>query len=329
MTVNRRDFLASCAAAFTTATVGATISATANAQPRPGSVVKIVVPFSTGGPTDFIARHFAALFAEELGTTVIVDNRPGASGNIGTQLVIDSPADGLTLVHTTAGMQAVNPLMYPTARFHPNQDLVPVGITGALPNVLVVHPDSGIRSLAALIEKGKRSDLTYATFGPGSSPHVYGATLQRATGIKATPIPYKGSGSAIIDMLAGQIDFMFDSLTTSVGHVRAGKLTGLAVTSRTRSEVLPEIPTLGELGIPAADLDFWFALQVKAGTAKEDVEALRGAVARVTRNPRYIDGMKARGVQSLPVAPDQLERFVKTEYDKWTAAAKAIDLKAE
>ncbi len=301
----------------------------ARAQSREARLIRIVVPFSAGGPTDFIARQFATALAAEMSATVIVDNRPGASGNIGTQLVVDGPADGLTLVHTTAAMQAVNPLMYPTARFHPNQDLVPVGITGSLPNVLVVHPDSGIKTVPELLAAGRQRELTYATFGPGSSPHIYAATLQHSTGLKAVAVPYKGSGAAIVDMLAGQIDFMFDSLTTSVSHVRAGKLTGLALTSAQRSRVLPEVPTLKEAGIQARDLDFWFALQVKAGTPSQAVAELRDGIYRAVQRTDYIEAMQARGVETVAIAPAALQAHVQRGFDDWSAAARAIDLKAE
>lgn len=307
-----------------------TTALTCSASPTfAAETVSIVVPFSAGGPTDFIARHFAPALEKELNSVVIIENRPGASGNIGTQYVVNSKKPELTLVHSTPSMQAVNPLMYPQAKFHPQEDLIPVGITGAMPNVLVVHPDSEYQSLEKLLDASKTHNLTYATFGPGSSPHIYGASLQYAKDFEATAIPYKGSGDAIVDMLAGRIDFMFDSLSTSIGHIQSQKLTPLAITSKERSPLLPNTPTLSELGIDNADLNFWFALQVNKNIKPEELEKLRKAIYEAAQDPEYIAAIKKRGVVPFQVAPDQLSNFVNEQYSIWTEAANTIDLKAD
>lgn len=291
----------------------------------------IVVPFSAGGPTDFIARQLAQPLSKELGMPVVIENKPGASGNIGTKQVVDSKPDGLTLVHSTAAMQAVNPLMYPEASFNPTKDLIPVGITGALPNVLVVHPDSGIKSVKDIVEKGKAANaqLSFATFGSGSSPHFYGSVLQKNTGIAAMPVPYKGSAHAITDMLAGRIDFMFDSMTTSITHLKSGKLVGLAITSNERSPLLPDLPTLKETGYGDADVTFWFALQVPVGTPAKQVEMLRTAIDKAVQNPDYRQSVAARGVQNFYVPPDEIDSFIKKDTKKWRDTAQAIGIKAE
>ena len=291
----------------------------------------IVVPFSAGGPTDFMARQLAQPLSKELGMPVVIENKPGASGNIGTKSVVDAKPDGLTLVHSTAAMQAVNPLMYPDANFNPSKDLIPVGITGSLPNVLVVHPDSGIRSVKELVEKGKAANaqLSYATFGAGSSPHFYGAILQKSTGIAAMPIPYKGSAHAITDMLAGRIDFMFDSMTTSITHLKSGKLVGLAITSNERSPLLPDLPTLKEAGYGDIDVSFWFALQEPVGTPADQVQKLRVAIDRAVQNSDYRQSVAARGVQNFYVPPQEIESFVRTDTQKWREAAQSIGIKAE
>ncbi|HRN66246.1 MAG TPA: tripartite tricarboxylate transporter substrate binding protein, partial [Alicycliphilus sp.] len=163
------------------AALAAALPLQAMAQSGAGKITTLVVPFAAGGPTDFMARLLAQPLGRELGTQVIIENRPGASGNIGTKQVMTTKPDGLTLVHTTIAMQAINPLMYPDQDFNPARDLVPVGITGALPNVLVVHPSSGIKTLAELVAKGKakNAQLNFATFGPGSSPHFYGTLFQK------------------------------------------------------------------------------------------------------------------------------------------------------
>ncbi|NDY81824.1 tripartite tricarboxylate transporter substrate binding protein [Orrella sp. NBD-18] len=322
-TVSRREFLIGATASLMTSP--------AFAQLIGSKTVKIVVPFSAGGPTDFIARQFAIPFAKELGMPVIIENRPGASGNIGTQQVVDSEPDGMTLVHSTAAMQAVNPLMYPNAKFVPSRDLVPVGITGALPNVLVVHPKSGIKTIDELIAKGKQpgARLTYATFGPGSSPHIYSALLRKASGISAESVPYKGSAHAITDMLAGHIDFMFDSMTTSVNYIKSGSLTGLAITSSQRSELLPNVPTLKESGLGGLDLNFWFALQAPVKTSPDVIAKLKKACDAAVQDPTYLDGMKARGVEKFYVPSNEIVSFVNNDTQKWTQAAQAIGIKPE
>jgi tripartite-type tricarboxylate transporter receptor subunit TctC len=309
----------------------ALLSASSLAQGLGSKTMRIVVPFSAGGPTDFIARQLAQPLSRELGMSVIVENRPGASGNIGTRYVVDAEPDGMTLVHTTAAMQAVNPLMYPDAPFHPSRDLVPVGITGALPNVLVVHPDSGIKTLDDLVKRGKGSNeaLDFATFGPGSSPHFYGSLLRQATGISAIPVAYKGSAHAITDVLAGHVDFLFDSMTTSISHIQGGKLVGLAITSSQRSPLLPDVPTLKEAGYGDLDMTFWFALQAPAKTPADVVERLRHAIDKAVQDPEYRQGIAARGAENFYVKPAELEAFIKSDTQNWTQAAHTIGIKPE
>lgn len=301
------------------------------AQLSGGKTVTIVVPFSASGPTDFIARLLAQPLAKELGMPVIIDNRPGASGNIGTKRVVDAKPDGLTLVHSTAAMQAVNPLMYPDAGFDPTRDLISVGITGALPNILVVHPDSGIKTVEELVKKGKQEggDLSFATFGPGSSPDFFGSLLKKTTNITSTAIAYKGSGSASTDMLAGRIDFMFDSMTTSLPQIKAGKLVPLAITSSTRSPLLPEVPTLKETGYGDVDVNFWFTLQVPATTPPELVAKLRQAIDKAVQDPEYRQSVAARGVENFYVAPSELDAFITSDTKKWRETAQSIGIKPE
>jgi tripartite-type tricarboxylate transporter receptor subunit TctC len=317
--------------------LAAALAATVLASPAvadtwPSKPITLLVPFSAGGPTDFIARLVAEPLSRELGQQVIVQNKPGASGNVGYQSVLNGPADGYTLMHNTVGMQAINPLMYPSAKMHPLQDYVPVGITGAMPNLLVVNPErTPVKTLDELVERGRATSngLSYATFGPGSSPHVYGALLQKAAKFQAVGVAYKGSANAVTDVIGGQIDFLFDSMSTSIGQVQAGRLKALAITSAQRSPMLPDVPTLKEAGYGSLDLKFWFSLQVPAGTPPEVVKKLRGAVANVVASDAYRKAMQERGAEALPVAPADLDAFFKRETAQWTDAANAVGLKAE
>lgn len=308
------------------------LSAPAFADAWPAKPITLVVPFSAGGPTDFIARLVAEPLARELGQQVIVQNKPGASGNVGYQSVLNGPADGYTLMHNTVAMQAINPLMYPSAKMHPAKDFVPVGTTGAMPNLLVVNPErTPVKTLAELVERGRSAPqgLSYATFGPGSSPHVYGASLQKLANFEAVGVAYKGSANAVTDVIGGQVDFLFDSMSTSIGQVQGGRLKALAITSAARSPLLPGVPTLKEAGYPALDLKFWFALQTPAGTPDDVVQKLRAAVAKVVASDAYRQAMQERGAEAFQVAPAKLDEFFKQETAQWTQAAKTIGLKAE
>jgi len=325
--LNRRTFIAGAIVA--SAAIALPYEAAMAQLTGEQSTMRLIVPFSAAGPTDFIARLFAQALSDELKTTVVVENKAGASGNIGTQFVVDGPGDGTMLVHTTAAMQAVNPILYPTQRFDPAKDLIPIGITGSLANVLVVHPESGVKTIEDLIKKGKEKELTYATFGPGTSPHIYGELLRGLTGIKAIPIAYKGSGNAKADMLAGRIDFMFDSMTTAVTTVEGGQLLGLAITSQERSALLPNVPTLKEKGYGKSNLNFWFVLQASAKTPPQTVQRLRAAVAKAAQNPAYRKGVAERGVDTFTVPAADVERFVREDTEVWRKAVLEMGIKAE
>jgi len=324
MKLNRRTVLI--------ATAAAAIAKPGFAQSWPTRTIKIVVPFAAGGPTDFIARLLAIPLSRALGQTVIIDNRPGASGNLGAQVVLDDEADGYTLLHNTVGMQAVNPLMYPTAKFLPQRDFVSIGTTGAMPNVLVVHPTkSGVKTVSELIAKGKvkENSLTYATFGAGTSPHIYGALLQKLGGFTALSVPYKGSAPAVTGVISGQVDFLFDSMTTCVGLIQGGSLHGLAITSSARSPLIPNVPTLKEAGYPAFDLKYWFSLQASAKTPPQIVEKLRQAVAKAVQDKTYVDSLMARGAEPLFTKPADLNTFIAKDSERWTSIARSIGIKPE
>jgi len=302
------------------------------ASPWPSRPVRIIVPFAAGGPGDFVARMVAIPLSRVLGQSVIVENKPGAGGNLGAQYVVDSEANGYTLLLNTVGMHAVNPLLFPGARLQPRRDLVAIGIAAMVPNVLVVHPTKlHVNTLADLVELGRQKpdNLTYATYGAGSSPHIYGALLQKAAGFSAVAVPYKGSAPASTDVMAGQVDFLFDSMTTCVGKIQGGTLKGLAITSEARSPLLPDVPTLKEAGYPALDLKFWLSLQVSAKTPPELVEVLRQAMARSVTDPQYTQGLIARGAEPFQIDPAELQAYVNRDADRWEALARSIGIKPE
>lgn len=322
MPLNRRSALKGLGATM--------LSAHSLARANTDRTLRIVVPFAAGGPGDFTARLAAVYMARELGQNVIVENKPGAGGNIGTQLVADAPADGGTVLLNTVGMQAINPMLYPNLRFSPTLDFLTLGIVAVVPNVLVVHPTKlEVGTLAELVALAKRKpgQLTYATFGSGSSPHIYASLLLKNAGIEAVGVPYKGSAPASSDVMAGNVDFLFDSMTTALGPIQGGRLKGLAITSSGRSRQLPEIPTMQECGYPAVNLRFWLSLQIHANTPMPVVNRLRAALYRSITNPEYVTALNARGAEGLAIEPDKVHPFVLKDTEHWTSLGQQIDIR--
>lgn len=318
--VNRRIALLGASATM----LGVALPARAN-----GPLVRIVVPFAAGGPGDFTGRLMALHLAKELGQNVIVENKPGANGNLGAQLVADAPADGTTILLNTVGMQAINPLLYPSLRYSPSKDFVTLGIGSVVPNVMVVHPTKlGVNTLQELVALAKKEPgkLTYATFGPGSSPHIYTSLLLKNAGITAIQVPYKGSAPASADVMAGTVDFLFDSMTTSLGLIKGGKLKGLAIASAQRSPLVPEVPTMKECGYPDVALKFWLSLQIHAKTPSAVVDRLRKAIYACVQNPEYVEALQARGAEALAIAPDKVHDFVVKDSAHWQALGKEINI---
>jgi len=324
MGLSRRTFLAGAGTAL--------LAPPLLADQWPTRPIRLVVPFAAGGPGDFVARLIAIPLARKLGQPVVVENKPGAGGNLGTQSVLDANADGYTILLNTVGMHAVNPLMFPDLRFQPQRDLVAIGVVATVPNVLVVHPTKlGVNTLADLVRLGRQrpNNLSYATYGAGSSPHIYGALLQKAAGFTAVAVPYKGSAPASSDVMAGSVDFLFDSMTTCIGQIHGGKLKGLAITSASRSTLLPDVPTLKEAGYPALDLKFWLSLQASAKTPPAIVQTLREAVAQCARDADYGKALIARGAEPFHIAPAEVQAYVNHDAARWTALARSIDIKPE
>ncbi|NYT61736.1 tripartite tricarboxylate transporter substrate binding protein [Alcaligenaceae bacterium] len=309
----------------------ATMCSAAFAQDWPSRAVTIVVPFAAAGPTDFIARILAEPLSKELGQPVIVANRPGASGTIGVHGVKESTPDGYTLVHTTIAAQALNPVLYPDWKVVPQKDFALVGTTATLPNILVVSPELGVSSLDELIKlaKSKDGELTYATFGVGTSPHILGMLLQKSAGFKAISVPYKGSAPALLAVLGGQIGFSFDNITTSSPQIKAGKIKGLAIAAPNRSKILPDIPTLAEQGLSGFDLSFGFTLSAPAGVPQDVLDKLQKAFQKVVQSPAYAEALQSRGAEPLLVKSADLPAYIKQADDRWLQVADELNLKAD
>ncbi|MDB5878126.1 MAG: Twin-arginine translocation pathway signal, partial [Variovorax sp.] len=267
-TFTRRNAL-SIAAAATAAALGATPFCSAFAQDAwPTKPITIIVPFSAGGTTDIVARFAGQALSQELGQPVIIDNRPGAGGNIGAQAVARAPADGYTLVMGTVGTHAINPSLYKKMPYDHIKDFAPISRVTAVPNVLIANPSQPYKTVKELIAYGKANPdkLTFASSGSGTSIHLAGELFKSMTGITMQHIPYKGSSPALTDLMAGQTNVMFDNLPSAIQFIKAGKLRPIAVTTIKRAPQFPDLPTIDEAGVPGFDASSWFGLLAPANT---------------------------------------------------------------
>ena len=303
----------------------ATAPAAAQGAAYPTKPVRLVVPFPAGGTTDILARAVAQKLSETWGQQVIVDNRPGAGGNIGSELVAKAPSDGYTLLMGTVGTHAINPSLYAKMPYNHVKDFTPVILVAAVPNVLVVNPSLPAHSVQELIAYGKANPnkLNFASSGNGTSIHLSGELFRTMTGVQMTHVPYKGSSPALTDLMGGQVQLMFDNLPSSLQFIKAGKLRALAVTSLARSQALPDVPTLAESGLPGFEASSWFGVLAPAGTPADIVAKLNGAVAAWLASPAAKEQLAAQGAIAAGGSPDAFVTHIADESAKWAKVVKA------
>lgn len=298
-------------------------SAWAQAPAYPTKPVHIVVTFTPGGAPDILARVLADKLGQQWGQTVIVDNKPGAGGNIGADAVAKAPGDGHTLVVGTVGTHAINGALYKKMPYDMVRDFTPIGLLATTPNVLVVNNEVPARTLKEFIDLGKRQgNMAFASSGSGTSIHVSGELFKSMTGIDMKHVPYKGRASAIPDLLGGRVTMMFDNLPSSLPLVREGKLRALGVTSPRRSPAAPDIPTLSEAGLPGFEAVSWFALFAAPGTPKPVADKLSTQVAEVLKQPDVAKKLSDLGLEPVGSTPDELARYQQTEIAKWAKVVK-------
>lgn len=280
----------------------------AGAQDFPTRALTIVVPFAPGGVTDVTARLVGLRAAENFRQPVLVVNKPGAAGVIAADTVRNAPADGYTLMLGTTGTHAVNPTLYPKLPYDPQKDFLPVTRLGSTKNVLVVPAGSPIRSIGDIVAlaRSKPGGLTFASQGIGTGGHLLGEMLKARLAVPLVHVAYKGSGPALTDLLAGRVDLLFDAVITAMPYVREGRLVAIAMASKTRSAMMPEVPTMIEAGYPGVENDNWLGLFVVAGTPKTLVERLNHEFVRATRDPEVSRNLTERG---LDVGTDTPEEF--------------------
>ena len=296
----------------------------------PNKQIRVIVPFPAGGPTDAIARAIGQKLNETWGQPVIVDNRPGAGGNIGTELAAKSPADGYTLFIGTVA-NAINQSLFAKLPFDFVRDFAPVTQNYVTGLILAVHPSLPAHSVKELIALAKAhpGELSYASSGVGGTPHLAGELFGAMAGVKMVHVPYKGSAPAMADLLGGHIQLTFDNMLTVLPQVKAGKLRGLAVTMTTRSPLAPELPTVAEAGLKGFEVKSWNGVVVPTGTPKEIIVRLNGEIVRILRQPDLREKFLVQGVELVPTTPEEFGAFIKQDIAKWAKVIQMSGARAE
>jgi len=282
------------------------------------------VPFSAGGTTDILARIVGQGLTTELGQSVVVDNKPGAGGNIGGSLAAKAAADGYTLFMGTVGTHAINQSLYKKMPFDPVKDFAPLSRVATVPNLLVAHPSQPFKTVKEMIAYAKANPgkITFGSPGSGASPHVSGELFKSMTGTDLLHIPYKGSAPAMTDLLGGQTSVMFDNMPSAIQHVRSGKLRPIAVTTAKRSPELPDVPTIAEAGVPGYEATSWFGMFAPAGTPKPVLDKLHAALIKVLNQADVKKKIAEQGGDVVAETPAQFAAFIQAESVKWGKVVK-------
>jgi len=309
----------------------AALTAATQAQTFPSKPIRLICPFPPGGAVDIASRAIAAEMSKTLGQQVTVENRPGAGGNIGGAEVARAAPDGYTMLMTTSGIQAINPVLYPKMQYDPNKDLAPVSVLVSLANVLVINPAVKANSVAELVAlaKSQPGKMTFASSGSGTSIHMSAELFKQLTKIDIVHVPYKGSAPALTDLIGGQVNLMFDNIPSALPHIKAGRLHALATTGARRDPTLPDLPTVAEAGIKGYESGVWFGLAVPAGTPKEIVAKLADEAVKATRSPDYVKRMTEVGYVIVGAGPDQMAEMTRAEINRWGPVVKSSGATAD
>lgn len=312
------------------ACVALLLCAQALAQPYPNRPVKIIVPFATGGPADNYARFVAQKLQDALGQSFVVDNRPGAGSVIGTDLAAKAAPDGYTLL-MMSNTHTVNESLIPNKPYALMRDFVGIAPVNYSDLLLVAHPGTGIQSVKDLIERARAQPgrLNYASSGPGTPYHMAGELFKHQAKVFLVHIPYRGSSGARTDVLGGQVDMMFDAVTTMTEHVRSGKVRAIATTGRQRSDVLPEVPTVSESGVPGYEATIWLGLMAPKGTPKAVVDKLNETLNAALRQPELKQQWSRQGATPLVMTPAAFEKYLQDDIAKWAAVIKSAGIQMD
>lgn len=308
------------AAAALILTAGAAL---ANTDSYPTKAITLVVPFGAGGTTTTLARLMADQLSQAMGQPFVVENRPGAGGNIAFDHVARARPDGYTLLMGPIGL-AINPAIYASLNFDPLKDFEPISLYGGVANILAVSPSLPVKTLDELIAYAKQNPgkLTQGSSGNGSSSHLAGEMLRSQAGIDFVHVPYKGGAQAMQDLLAGQISMLFDQVPAVLPHVQAGKVRALGVTTKERSSGAPDIPTIAEQGLSDYEVNVWFGFLAPKGTPKPIIDKINDHMVRVLNNPEFVARMTSMGVDTMPSTPEEFQQYLEAETARWGKVAK-------
>jgi tripartite-type tricarboxylate transporter receptor subunit TctC len=303
----------------------------ASAQAWPAKTVRVIVPYAAGGGADFVARVYARTLGEALGQQFVVDNRGGANGNIGAEMAAKSPPDGYTLLLSASSNLTVNPSIYRKMPFDALKDFAPVSQAATQPTILVIHPALPATTLKDFVAlaRSRPAQLNFGSAGTGSSAHLAAELFKVVAKVDMVHVPYKGTGPATADLLAGQIPLMFNNLPPSMPLIRAGRLRALAVTSLARSPAAPDVPTMAENGYPDVEVSVWNAFLAPAGTPAAIVQRLNAEIVKAARGPEVKDRLAAEGTEAVAGTPEQLTALLRTDTAKWAKVVRIANIPVE
>lgn len=295
----------------------------------PNKPIKLIVPFAPGGPTDIMGRVVGKILGDQLKQPVVVENKPGAGGNLGTGLAAQAPADGYTLALSAVSSLAIAPALYQKLPYNVKTDFTPITLVGIAKGAIVAHPNAPFNDLKGMIAYAKANPgkLSYASSGVGTANHLAAEYLQSVAGIELVHVPYKGTAPATQDLLAGVVPLSFESsLTSAAPNVKAGKIKGIAITAATRSGLLPNVPTVAEQGYPGFDVPTWFGLVGPANLPKDIVAAVNKAVTEGLKSPEVIERFAQIGAEPAPTTPERFGEYIRSENERWAKVIRAANI---
>ncbi|NJD33846.1 MAG: tripartite tricarboxylate transporter substrate binding protein [Betaproteobacteria bacterium] len=306
-------------------------AAAVSAQGYPERPIRLIVPYAPGGNIDITARVIQPGLGELLGQSIIVDNRTGAGGTIGSDIAAKAPADGYTILVGSSGTLTIAPSLYPKNPYNPVRDFAPVSLVSVVPLVFETHPSVPVKNIKEFIAlaKSKPGKLTMASSGTGTTNHLAGEMFQSMSGTRFIHVPYKGSGPALVDLMGGQVDFIFDQLSSSASYIKAGKLRALAVCGEKRAAILPDLPTVAESGVPGFEATTVTGLVVPAGTPRDIINKLHAATVKVMARPAVKERFASFGAEAISSTPEAFGVFIKQDFAKWTKVVKDANIQVE
>jgi tripartite-type tricarboxylate transporter receptor subunit TctC len=327
----KRNFLKTIGLAGVVAFASALPLAARAADSYPSKPVRMIVAFAPGGATDILARLLANELTKSLGQSFVVENKSGGGGNIGTEAVVRSEPDGYTLHFGAAGNITINPSLFANMTFDPAVDLAPVAPMASTMNLLVVHPSVKANTVKELIALAKSNPgkMTFASSGNGGTIHLSGELFKMMAGVDILHVPYRGSGPAMIDLVGGRTNMMFDNLPSALPHVQAGKLRALAVTGSERSRALPDVPTIAEAGLPGYEATTWFGVFAPAKTPQPVIDRLNKAINDALGKPEVVEEIRKMGGEPMHMSPAQFRQLIATDTEKWRKVVKTANVKVE